>query len=259
MYRVTLAAAAAVTLTGCSLGSVGISSGFAEAPSDRFRRCIVIVRIQEEQSAPSAARRRPNARTALQTGTKVAALPDKAPTGTFEKAPAGALQDRDYSGTSLNPGDGARSHQSVPPREGPEAPEAQSRADGSRERAFARSRQVGSHLALRLGRLEPVGSREAHGLQGQARGRERRHGPGQLRRGLERLEGKPRPQQEPAAWATRRKWASRWCRIPRPSSSRSGRWSSAPPCEALLREPAASSKTRSNFHAPDPVSLAHFI
>ena len=51
-------------------------------------------------------------------------------------------------------------------------------ADGSRESALARSRQVGPHLALRLGRLEPVGPREAHRLQGQARGRERRHGPG---------------------------------------------------------------------------------
>jgi uncharacterized protein YkwD len=35
---------------------------------------------------------------------QLAALtPDKAPKGTFEKAPAGALADRDYTGTSLNP------------------------------------------------------------------------------------------------------------------------------------------------------------
>ena len=29
--------------------------------------------------------------------------PDKAPSGSYEKAPAGALADRNYSGTSLNP------------------------------------------------------------------------------------------------------------------------------------------------------------
>ena len=104
MFRVTLAAAAAVTLTGCSLGSVGISSGFAEAPatasvdaSSSFasKNSSVSSGLGSEpktERAPSAA-----------TGTKVAALPDKAPTGTFEKAPVGALQDRDYSGTSLNP------------------------------------------------------------------------------------------------------------------------------------------------------------
>jgi uncharacterized protein YkwD len=35
---------------------------------------------------------------------QLAALtPDKAPKGTFEKAPAGALADRDYTGTALNP------------------------------------------------------------------------------------------------------------------------------------------------------------
>jgi uncharacterized protein YkwD len=100
MYRVTLAAVAAVTLTGCSLGSVGISSGFAEAPATAS-----VDASSSFASKDSSASSAPKAERAYSTaaGTKVAALPDKAPTGTFEKAPAGALQDRDYSGTSLNP------------------------------------------------------------------------------------------------------------------------------------------------------------
>jgi uncharacterized protein YkwD len=103
MYRVTLAAALAVTLTGCSLGSVGISSGFAEAPATASVDASSSF-ASKDSSAGSAFSGAAKAERAQYTaaGTKVAALPDKAPSGTFEKAPAGALQDRDYSGTSLN-------------------------------------------------------------------------------------------------------------------------------------------------------------
>ena len=103
MYRVALAAALAVTLAGCSLGSVGISSGFAEAPATASVDASSSFASKKSVSGalggePQAARAQSAA-----TGTKVAALTDNAPSGTFEKAPAGALQDRDYSGTSLNP------------------------------------------------------------------------------------------------------------------------------------------------------------
>jgi uncharacterized protein YkwD len=103
MYRVTLAAALAVIVSGCSLGSVGVSSGFADAPetasvdaSSSFS--------SKKSSISGALGGEPQAARVQQasTGTKIAALPDKAPTGTFEKAPAGSLQDRDYSATSLN-------------------------------------------------------------------------------------------------------------------------------------------------------------
>jgi uncharacterized protein YkwD len=105
MYRVALAAALAVTLAGCSLGSVGLSSGFAEGPSTASVDASSSF-ASKDSSAGSALGSAPKTERAQYTaaaGTKVAALPDKAPTGTFEKAPAGALQDRDYSGTSLNP------------------------------------------------------------------------------------------------------------------------------------------------------------
>jgi len=105
MYRVTLAAALAVTLAGCSLGSVGVSSGFAEAPSTASVDASSSFE-SKKSSVSGALGGEPQAERVQQStakGTKVAALPDKAPSGTFEKAPAGALQDRDYSGTSLNP------------------------------------------------------------------------------------------------------------------------------------------------------------
>ena len=101
MYRVTLAAALAVTLTGCSLGSVGISSGFAEAPATASVDASSSFASKSSSLGGEAKAERAQSPS---SGTKVAALsPDKAPKGTFEKAPAGALEDRDYSGTSLNP------------------------------------------------------------------------------------------------------------------------------------------------------------
>jgi uncharacterized protein YkwD len=104
MYRVALAAALAVALSGCSLGSVGISSGFDEAPTTASVDASSSF-ASKKSSISGALGGEPQAARVQQaaTGTKVAALPDKAPSGTFEKAPAGSLQDRDYSGTSLNP------------------------------------------------------------------------------------------------------------------------------------------------------------
>ncbi len=239
MYRVALAAAVAVTLSGCSLGSVGISSGFAEAPATAS--VDASSSFASKKSSQLALGGEPKAERAhsLQPAPRLPRFPTRRPQGTFEKAPAGALQDRDYSGTSLNPEKARdlinqyrRDKGLKPLKLNPALTEAAK--EHSRDLAkWDRISHYGSDGSNPWDRVKRIG------LQGQARGRERRHGPGQLRRGLERLEGKPRPQQEPAAWATRRKWASRWFRIRRPSSSRSGRWSSAPPCEALLQEPAA--------------------
>jgi uncharacterized protein YkwD len=94
MYRVVVSAVLAAGLIGCSLGSNSLGSGFASTP------------------APSAAATKPTGKTAALGGepttdrTRVAALntapvPDKAPGGTFEKAPPGALADRDYTQTKL--------------------------------------------------------------------------------------------------------------------------------------------------------------
>jgi uncharacterized protein YkwD len=93
MYRVALATGLATALAGCSLGSSSISSGFTEPEttsslsSPALSPSIKSVGLGGEPSAPR--------------GVKVASL-DKAPNGSFEKAPAGILSDRDYSRTSLN-------------------------------------------------------------------------------------------------------------------------------------------------------------
>ncbi|MBY0559543.1 MAG: CAP domain-containing protein [Hyphomicrobium sp.] len=96
MYRVALTAGLVSALAGCSLGSTSISSGFTDpgttasitsSPSASYAPTVKSVGLGGEPSVPR--------------DVKVAAL-DKAPTGTFEKAPPGVLSDRDYSRTALN-------------------------------------------------------------------------------------------------------------------------------------------------------------
>jgi len=96
MYRVALCAAA-VALGACSLGSGSISSGYNEptttasiAPSSNMQS----VALGGEPSAPRA-------KSPAVAGQQYAAL-DQAPQGTYEKAPTGALSDRDYSHTALD-------------------------------------------------------------------------------------------------------------------------------------------------------------
>ena len=92
MYRVALTAGTAIALAGCSLGSSSITSGFAEDPKPTTasisRPAAKSVGLGGEPSAPR--------------NIQLAKLDDKAPVGTFEKAPAGILSDRDYSRTQLD-------------------------------------------------------------------------------------------------------------------------------------------------------------
>jgi uncharacterized protein YkwD len=93
MYRVALSTALlAVSLAGCSLSTAGISSGFADSPPVASAASNDMTFGGKAEPSPKAS-----------SGIKVAALTDKAPSGTYEKAPKGALQDRDYAGTSLDP------------------------------------------------------------------------------------------------------------------------------------------------------------
>ena len=106
MYRVALQilvaaglGAACLGLGACSLNSGAISSGFNDVgPSSSLSPA---GSYSTASTTTSSIDRTP--RSGL-TGTQVAAYsPDKAPKGTFEKAPHGALSDRDYSGTALDP------------------------------------------------------------------------------------------------------------------------------------------------------------
>lgn len=102
MYRVASSIVLAFTLAACSLGSQTISSGFTDTPQStaslsRSKRTDSVA-LGGEPSAP-----RPASTPVAAGGTKVARLDDQAPKGTFEKAPAGALADRDYTQTALDP------------------------------------------------------------------------------------------------------------------------------------------------------------
>lgn len=102
MYRVAFSALLALQLAACSLGSQSLPMGFNEGGSSAVA------------SAPSPRRLSP-ARLDGDTGSLKSAQPpsmlekastargdDKAPRGAFEKAPVGALADRDYGGTRLD-------------------------------------------------------------------------------------------------------------------------------------------------------------
>lgn len=85
-----VAAALSLGLAACSMNTAGLSSGFAQSNS--------------VASATTGSLGSSRSSLTAGSGTQVAALsPDKAPSGSYEKAPAGALADRNYSGTSLNP------------------------------------------------------------------------------------------------------------------------------------------------------------
>src|SRR5690606_36317437 len=93
MYRVAFVAvlAASLGLGACSLNTAGISSGFNDLGSSSTTTGSV-AGAQATRSSLSGG------------GTQVAALSkDQAPTGSYEKAPSGALSDRDYSATALDP------------------------------------------------------------------------------------------------------------------------------------------------------------
>ena len=98
MFRVALSAVIIVFLGACSLGSGSISSGFADTPS---------YSTNSIGASPSvrgiALGGDPNAsRSGSSSGQKYAKLDDKAPSGSYERAPSGALSDRDYTSTALD-------------------------------------------------------------------------------------------------------------------------------------------------------------
>lgn len=97
MYRRLVTVVAALALAGCSLSnrSLGLSDSTTTASTKSQTRRPSTAGLGGDPSAP---------RQTPVPGTKVAALAtDRAPTGSYDRAPAGALSDRDYSKTALNP------------------------------------------------------------------------------------------------------------------------------------------------------------
>lgn len=84
MVRVLVPGLLALALSGCGLSSNSLTAGFADSG-------------QPSSSLPPS-------RLALNdTPAPPRKSEDRAPKGTFEKAPSGALSDRDYSTTALDP------------------------------------------------------------------------------------------------------------------------------------------------------------
>lgn len=96
MYRVALCAGAALVLAACSLGSESISSGYNQPDTTAS-----ITSSPGLQSVALGGPKSGDRPTPAVAGQQYAAL-DQAPKGSYEKAPSGALSDRDYTNTALD-------------------------------------------------------------------------------------------------------------------------------------------------------------
>jgi uncharacterized protein YkwD len=88
---------AAASLAGCSMGSVPLSSGFAQNSATPKAKAKLV--DGENRDALGG---EPAARSKASQGQRTASVDDRAPSGQYEKAPAGALADRDYGATKLD-------------------------------------------------------------------------------------------------------------------------------------------------------------
>lgn len=86
MYRVLVSAVLLLCLAGCSMANNSLTAGFANSG----------------QPEPRAPRNRETASIDRPAKQAAAKTEDLAPKGAFEKAPRGALSDRDYSSTRLD-------------------------------------------------------------------------------------------------------------------------------------------------------------
>lgn len=98
MYRVAIFLLLAAPLAACSLNSNSLSPGFGYSDSSPTAS---ITRVTPGYGLGNPSR---SEKRSKKNGVEVAALGnDKAPKGSYEKAPSGALADRNYNNTALNP------------------------------------------------------------------------------------------------------------------------------------------------------------
>ena len=95
MYRVLVPALFALLLSGCGMSSPTFTAGFADSGQPTGT-------VSPARGGPLRGSAE-NAPLSTQSSPRAAKADDKAPKGTFEKAPSGALADRDYSVTQLDP------------------------------------------------------------------------------------------------------------------------------------------------------------
>lgn len=95
MYRVAVLAGLSLLLSACSLNAPSMSFG-QSTPEP------ATASLKPVKGTPSGALGGEPAAERSSSGTKVAKLDDKVPSGTYEKAKPGALADRDYGSTNLD-------------------------------------------------------------------------------------------------------------------------------------------------------------
>ncbi|MDX2156392.1 MAG: CAP domain-containing protein [Hyphomicrobiaceae bacterium] len=100
MSRVIAPLAVALLVTGCSLSSRSVTASLGDGGSDTATAA-----AETRRARQGALGGEPEQRQKAATGRnpQMAALDDRAPRGSFDKAPTGALADRNYGATSLNP------------------------------------------------------------------------------------------------------------------------------------------------------------
>jgi len=100
MYRVALSAGLLVTLGACGLSTNTISSGFTE-PS--YSNAGTTTGSLGSGSSYGSTKTSYRSSSSDDKPVQVAKLDDKAPKGSYEQATTGALSNRDYSHTALDP------------------------------------------------------------------------------------------------------------------------------------------------------------
>lgn len=109
MSRVLFAALLAVVATGCSLNTPSLTANLNDGTGGSNETRLAETRkarqgaLGGEPSVRGVSRTIDTASTSPTATSKLAMLDDKAPRGSYDKAPKGALSDRDYSTTRLDP------------------------------------------------------------------------------------------------------------------------------------------------------------
>ena len=103
MSRVSLAAALVLAVTGCSQNSPSLSTGFNDA-SGSTASAVAETRRARQGALGGEPVVLGSQKAAQPSGSpaRLASLNDRAPHGSYDKAPKGALADRDYSHAVLN-------------------------------------------------------------------------------------------------------------------------------------------------------------
>ena len=103
MSRVVLPVAIAVVLAGCSMNSKSLTASFNDGGTGTTASTSRQGALGGEPAGRTVKTKdTATGSTQPASGTKVASA-DRAPQGTYDKAPKGALSDRDYSQTKLDP------------------------------------------------------------------------------------------------------------------------------------------------------------